>query len=280
MHVARGLSQLNQHLNSFSSKNKSIGFVPTMGALHQGHLHLVSQAVKQNEISICSIYVNPTQFNDPKDFEKYPRNDAQDIELLKSTGLDIVYFPEYKELYPDGKPELIDYTDKDLFGSFEGEFRPGHFQGVVTVVMRLFEHTKPSKAYFGLKDYQQYLVIKRATEFFEKKIDVIGISTVRNEQGLALSSRNKRLSALDLEKSLVISKALHSIKNAWDFEDLEEIVQKAKLMINAAGLELEYLTVCNKNDLIAVDNWLSKGEHVAVCAAFMGQVRLIDNLIF
>jgi pantoate--beta-alanine ligase len=280
MHVARGLDQLNQHLISLSAKDKSVGFVPTMGALHQGHLQLVNKAITQNDISVCSIFVNPTQFNDPKDFEKYPRNDEQDIELLESTGLDIVYFPKHDEIYPESKPRIIDYQDKELFDTFEGKFRPGHFQGVVTVVMRMFEHVRPTKAYFGLKDFQQYLVIKRATPHFFSEVEIVGVPTVRSQNGLALSSRNKRLNALELEKSLAISKALSCLKNALNTEKLEKILPKAKSIISSAGMQLEYLSVCNKHTLQAVNNWQKENENVAVCAAYMGQVRLIDNLIF
>lgn len=280
MHVAKGKSQLNQHLKTLLSKNKTIGFVPTMGALHFGHLHLIKQSVSQNDISICSIYVNPTQFNDPIDFEKYPRNSVKDIEFLKGVGLDIVYLPDYDELYPSEKERLIDYTDNQLFSVFEGEFRPGHFLGVVTVVMRLFEHVNPSKAYFGLKDYQQYLVIKRATPKFFKAIEIIGVPTVRNENGLALSSRNKRLNNEQLELSVAIPKALRHLEQSRGTVDMEIAINESKELIRAAGLKLDYLDVCDKTDLKRRKIWGDENENVALCAAFMGQVRLIDNRIF
>ncbi|MGB0429338.1 MAG: pantoate--beta-alanine ligase [Bacteroidia bacterium] len=280
MLIARSLKELHQHLNSLNAQNKIVGFVPTMGALHSGHLHLVAQSAAQNDITVCSIFVNPTQFNNANDFDKYPRNNAKDIELLEQTNVSIVYFPVYDELYPKNQPKLIDYTDAGLFGVFEGLFRPGHFQGVVTVVMRLFNHVQPNRAYFGLKDYQQYLVIKRATPSFFKNLEIVGIETVRNQNGLALSSRNKRLKQNELTLALSISQALNSIKQNVKHTSVEFAKQKATQIINAAGLKLEYFDVCDVNDLKSIEEWGSENKNVAVCAAFMGDVRLIDNLIF
>lgn len=280
MFIARGIQQLNQHLNKLNVKEKSVGFVPTMGALHAGHLELVKSSIKDNEITICSIFVNPTQFNDKSDFDKYPRNDYDDIALLKDTGLAVIYFPNADELYPKNKAELFDYDDEKLFSVFEGEFRPGHFLGVTTVVMRLFEHIKPNNAYFGLKDYQQYLVIKRATPHFFRNLNIIGVPTVRNESGLALSSRNARLSKPELINAEAIVGSLRSFSQNKRKLPIGTIVKNGMTAMKEKGLEPEYLVVCNADTLQEISNWDEADNYVALCAAFIGGVRLIDNLLF
>ena len=280
MQVVRGLDALRSTLKPSLDQHKNIGFVATMGALHQGHMALVEAAKRETEIVVVTIFVNPTQFNEVSDFEKYPRTETTDLELLEKSNCDIVYVPNQGEVYPSHLPRLIDYNDSVLFEKYEGTYRPGHFQGVVTVVMRLFDHINPTHAYFGLKDFQQYLVIKRATEYFKKPIQVIGVATQRAESGLALSSRNFRLSDDERERAKVIHATLNEIGEAPSIEGVQALKQAGIKKIESAGLTIDYLDVCELPELNQITNWQKGREYIAVCAAFSGEVRLIDNLVF
>ncbi|MBI1183753.1 pantoate--beta-alanine ligase [bacterium] len=280
MRIARSLSELKNSLDSLQASQKKVGFVPTMGALHSGHIALVNEAARQCEVVVCSIFVNPTQFNDPADFEKYPRTDEADIEALCETRGDIIYFPKYEELYPANQAKLIDYTDEELYAVFEGKFRPGHFQGVVTVVMRLFAHVQPNVAFFGLKDYQQFLVIQRATPHFFPNIEIKGVATVRNNEGLALSSRNKRLNETELVQAQTISAVLKKIATAGPATDIATLEAEGKATLQAKGFDTEYLAICNAKNLHHLANWHEAENYIAVCAAYINGVRLIDNYLF
>lgn len=281
MHIARSVKELQDTVQTLNANNnKIVGFIPTMGALHQGHINLVNEALKRCDVVVCSIFVNPTQFNDLRDFEKYPRNNAADIEALSSISDVVVYFPQLVELYPENKQRLIDYNDKLLFNAFEGEFRPGHFLGVVTVVLRLFEHVLPNMAFFGLKDYQQFLVIKRAASNYFPNTSIIGLPTVRNTNGLALSSRNQRLSEQQLVQAEVISQVLGIIAKNGRKKNIDTITQEGLATLADAGLRAEYLAICNAKNLQKIHHWHEANDYVAVCAAFVGEVRLIDNILF
>lgn len=280
MQVVRGLNALRTTLKSSVDQGRTIGFVATMGALHEGHMVLVEQAKKETQVVVTTIFVNPTQFNESSDFEKYPRTEARDTELLQEAGCDIVYIPKQEEVYPPNKPKLVEYDDPVLFGKYEGTYRPGHFQGVVTVVIRLFDHILPTYAYFGLKDYQQYLVIKRASDYLRRPVGVVGVPTQRAQCGLALSSRNFRLSDEEKEKASVIYSVLNEIGAAPSSETTDAQIQNGIKRIEAAGLRIDYLDVCDLPELNSVSDWRAGQEYIAVCAAFMGEVRLIDNLVF
>ncbi len=237
-------------LRRILSKDSSIGFVPTMGALHAGHLDLVSKAKKENSIVFVSIFVNPTQFNDPKDLEKYPRNLEKDEEMLRSVGCDFLFYPNYDEIYPDGYRYKI--SENDFSKMLCGAHRPGHFDGVLTVVMKLLHIVQPNKAYFGQKDYQQLQLIKGMTEAFFMNTEIVECPTIRESDGLAMSSRNQRLSDSDRKKAPELYKVITQSKTN----------EEAREKLSHAGFKVDYVETIN-------------GRRYA--AAFLGDVRLIDN---
>lgn len=261
-------------------ENSLLGFVPTMGALHQGHLHLINTALAQCDWVVCSVFVNPSQFNDPADYENYPRTKDQDLDALSAFDKVLAYFPEKDELYPPHLPKLLDYNDPALFGILEGSYRPGHFQGVVTVVIRLLKQVAPNKAFFGLKDYQQYLVIKKAASLLLPMVQILGVETVRSVDGLALSSRNQRLGEKALHTALNIGKALRHIAFQKHKIPLDQAIAQAAWMLEQTGFETDYLCVCLGNNLLEVTEWPDNAELIALCAAKIDGVRLIDNLLF
>lgn len=266
---------LKQALNSVRKEGKSIGFVPTMGALHQGHMDLVSRASTECDVVVVSVFVNPTQFNNPTDLELYPRTPEADSELLKKFGCDVAFFPSVAEIYPENwvSPQV------DLGGLeqlMEGEFRPGHFKGVVEVVSRLFEIVEPQKAFFGLKDFQQVAVIKKMVEKLNLSIQIIPCETLRTEKGLAMSSRNKRLSETQKEEALIIYRTLSQANSdAKEFSPTETLA-RAKANFAQGTLQLEYLSIVDPITLKDLtDDWVPGATMCIAC--FCGEVRLIDN---
>lgn len=267
---------MQEHVSSLKSEGKSIGFVPTMGALHYGHISLVSQAMNQCDITIVSIFVNPTQFNNSDDLVKYPRTLDADIELLKGINCDIVFAPSVDEMYPKNSSSI--QLDLGKLGSvMEAKFRPGHFDGVVNVVNRLFEIVKPNKAFFGLKDFQQVAVIRFMTKQLNLPIEIIACPTLREETGLAMSSRNMRLSKEQKEDALQIFRSLSLAKKlAPDHSPLE--VKKAVTNYFQQGkLKLEYFEIVDPNTLESLDSKWENGA-TACIVAFCDDVRLIDNM--
>ena len=259
----------------------SIGFVPTMGALHTGHLSLIESSIKANPVTVCSIFVNPTQFNDPKDFEKYPITIEKDIELLANAGCDILFLPSVKEIYPDELSPSLKYDLGYLERILEGKFRPGHFQGVCMVVHRLLEIVMPDNLYLGQKDYQQCMVIK-------KLIALIGLSnailvnicpTLREPDGLAMSSRNVRLNEDERIKATAIFRNLSFIKENLTTGDLKGLKETAFRNLSEAGFNVDYIEIADANDLSIIDDWDGQKKLVALAAAFMKEVRLIDNIL-
>ncbi|HQZ75488.1 MAG TPA: pantoate--beta-alanine ligase [Chitinophagaceae bacterium] len=259
----------------------SIGFVPTMGALHTGHLSLIESSIKANPVTVCSIFVNPTQFNDPKDFEKYPITIEKDIELLANAGCDILFLPSVKEIYPDELSSSLKYDLGYLERIQEGKFRPGHFQGVCMVVHRLLEIVMPDNLYLGQKDYQQCMVIK-------KLIALIGLSnailvnicpTLREPDGLAMSSRNVRLNEDERIKATAIFRNLSFIKENLTTGDLKGLKETALRNLSEAGFNVDYIEIADANDLSIIDDWDGQKKLVALAAAFMKEVRLIDNIL-
>ncbi|MBK9380528.1 MAG: pantoate--beta-alanine ligase [Chitinophagaceae bacterium] len=259
----------------------SIGFVPTMGALHTGHLSLIESSIKANPVTVCSIFVNPTQFNDPKDFEKYPITIEKDIELLANAGCDILFLPSVKEIYPDELSPSLKYDLGYLERILEGKFRPGHFQGVCMVVHRLLEIVMPDNFYLGQKDYQQCMVIK-------KLIALIGLSnailvnicpTLREPDGLAMSSRNVRLNEDERIKATAIFRNLSFIKENLTTGDLKGLKETAFRNLSEAGFNVDYIEIADANDLSIIDDWDGQKKLVALAAAFMTEVRLIDNIL-
>lgn len=257
----------------------SIGFVPTMGALHEGHLSLVRNSVHENDITVVSIFVNPKQFNDPKDLEKYPRNTEKDLQLLKNTGCDIVFVPGVKEIYPD--KELESFSFGHLEEVMEGKHRPGHFNGVAQVVSRLFRMVKPTKAYFGLKDFQQVAIIKKMVDMLDFQVDIIACPIVREKDGLAMSSRNVLLNDEERKSATQISQTLF---RARDLSRNKSLIEIRNLVVdsinNIPHLEVEYFELVDDINLMHVTEWDDKMQITGCIAVKAGNIRLIDNIAF
>lgn len=277
MQIFRTAPSLQQYLNLKRSEGKSIGFVATMGALHQGHLSLVHHASHENDLVVLSIFVNPTQFNNPDDLERYPRTLDEDVALLKTTSCEVVFYPEVQEMYPsEVKSDPIDLHGLDL--RMEGTHRPGHFDGVATIVSRFFEIIEPTRAYFGEKDYQQLQVIRHVTKAKGLATIVVPHIIERNDQGLALSSRNSLLSDGDRHEALLIFQNLNWAKEQVKFLEPEELEQAIKNRFIDGPLQLEYVEVVNEENLLKIKNW-NEAQHARIfIAAFISNVRLIDNL--
>ena len=271
--------EINNFISARKKQGNKIGFVPTMGALHAGHLSLLEAAKKQNGITVCSIFVNPTQFNDPKDFEKYPITIENDIYLLEKAGCDIVFLPSADEIYPNGIKENYYYNLGYLETILEGKYRPGHFQGVCQVVHLLLNIVQPDNLYLGQKDYQQCMVIKRLIEITSLKTNIIICPTLREPDGLAMSSRNLRLTEAERSDALSIYKALCLIKNEIKPGNINNLKQKAIDYLSAKGFKVDYVEIANAANLDANEEWNGQTPLVALCAAFLNEVRLIDNLL-
>ncbi len=277
MIIIRTLEEQRKLINSAEYRNSTVGFVPTMGALHEGHGSLITTAKKYNQLVICSIYINPTQFNKVEDLEKYPRKEKEDVAILEKLGCDFLFMPSSEEIYNNYQFVGIDL--KELETVMEGKFRPGHFQGVCQIVYRLFDVVKPTSAYFGLKDFQQVAVIKYMTSFFKLPVEIVACPTIREENGLALSSRNLRLSELEKQDALIIFKTLDFIqKNLMQFETISELKNKALEIFKTGKLTLEYLEIVDQNTLTLLDE-KNKSNLVACIAAYNNHIRLIDNMI-
>jgi pantoate--beta-alanine ligase len=277
MKILRTLDELNNLTNSEYYKKSSVGFVPTMGALHQGHGSLISKSRAENQIVICSIFVNPTQFNKVEDLEKYPKKELEDITLLESLECDYLFMPSTDEIYKNYNFSGIELNE--LEHVMEGKFRPGHFQGVCQIVYRLFELVNPTKAYFGLKDFQQVAVIKHMTNHFHFPIEIIACPTIREENGLAMSSRNLRLSNTEKENALIIYKTLEFIKkNIVEMDSISNLKKEAITLFNTGKLKLEYLEIVDQ-DTLTLKSDIEKSNLVICIAAYSGEIRLIDNMI-
>lgn len=281
---------LRKWLDIQQENGRTAGFVPTMGALHKGHISLLTAASQQHPVTVCSIFVNPTQFNDPKDFEKYPVTIEKDIRLLEEAGCDVLFLPSVKEMYPGGTGQAATsgQTGTDthydlgyLETVLEGKFRPGHFQGVCMIVQRLLEIVKPQGLYLGQKDYQQCMVISRLVELMgeSKNIAVTICPTLRESDGLAMSSRNMRLNEAERKQAVVISKTLFRIKEKIQPGDLFAIKKEAVAMLQENGFKVDYVEIASAKDLSLVDHWDGRQSLVALIAAFMNEVRLIDNML-
>lgn len=280
MEIIHTLSALEMLLMPLRQAKAEIALVPTMGALHKGHLSLISIAQQQAQFVVCSIFVNPTQFTDPKDLEKYPRPLQHDIQMLKDAGCDAVFMPSVKEMYPSFPlPENwnIDLGPAEFL--LEGEFRKGHYQGVTQIVKKLFDAVKPNVAFFGQKDFQQVLMIRNMVKLLHLPLDIISCPIIREPDGLAMSSRNIHLSSLDRTRALVLSQALQFVKDNFNKLPLSELLTQAKTMINQTeGVTLDYFTIADGHTLLPIENTNAK-EPVALVAANVGETRLIDNML-
>ncbi|MFT6982381.1 MAG: pantoate--beta-alanine ligase [Crocinitomicaceae bacterium] len=256
-------------------KKSKIGLVPTMGALHEGHMTLVQRSIKENDCTVVSIFVNPIQFNNASDLENYPRNMEQDLELLREQGDVIVFAPSVSEVYPENF-QTVKLELGQLGLVMEGKFRKGHFDGVVNVVNRLFEIVHPTHAYFGLKDFQQLAVVQFMTKKFALDVKIVGCEIYREQSGLASSSRNQRLTESQLVDALVISQALNQAKKSARNHSIQDVIEEAKRTFEASSLELEYFQIVDPITLMDLKEWKA-GAH-ACATAYCGKVRLLDNL--
>ncbi len=279
MKIFRKVQDLQACLDRERLAGRCIGFAPTMGALHDGHLELIRMAKRDETFTVASIFVNPTQFNDPKDLEKYPRMPEKDAELLLSVHCDALFMPPVEEVYPPGQDMTIHLNFGALATVMEGEFRPGHFQGMATVVNRLLDIVKPDKLYMGQKDYQQLSIVRNMIEQLNLPIELVMCPTVREPDGLAMSSRNLRLTPEMRAAAPIIYSALQALKTGFEKEPAAAVIKKATDSIAGAGLRPEYIDVVDGITLQRVENWNDADSVVACVAAFAGDIRLIDNLV-
>ena len=280
MEVITNPSQIQNLMLSLKKQGKKIGFVPTMGYLHEGHLSLIRCSKKENDITVVSIFVNPIQFGANEDFGRYPRDFERDKSLCEKENVDYVFYPSYEEMYPDGFQTYVEVVK--LSKGLCGDFRPGHFKGVATVVAKLFNIVCPDNAYFGKKDFQQLKVIQRMVKDLNFPVNVVGCPIVREPDGLAMSSRNKYLSDEERESALYISKALFEAKRMFEdgITDPNLIKERVRQIISQAKhlKEIQYVEIVDSNTLKPVDK-IKKSDVLAV-AVYIGNTRLIDNIEF
>ncbi len=270
--------ELKQYLSGHVLPGQKKGFVPTMGALHEGHISLIERCRQESDLVICSIFVNPAQFNDPADFEKYPITIENDILLLEKAGTDILFLPSVNEIYPNGNP-TEHYTLGDIETLLEGRFRPGHFQGVCQVMYRLLKIVEPQLLFMGQKDYQQCIVIQQLLHLMGSSTELVISPTQRESSGLAMSSRNMRLSEKGKETAAAIYQALQWIKAHLQQGTINDLIQHAGSLLTTAGFDkIDYISIAHAETLVPVDSWDGHTPLVALAAAFLEDVRLIDNL--
>ena len=266
-------------LNIQKKASKITGFVPTMGALHDGHMHLIDVCRSTTGLCVCSIFVNPAQFNDPKDFEKYPVSLEKDIDLLVRAGTDVLFLPSVSEIYPEGNSGLETYDLDGIESVLEGRFRPGHFQGVCQVMNRLLSRVKPDDLFMGQKDYQQCLVVEKLVRDLKLTIRFHVVDTVREPDGLALSSRNRRLTTDQRRNAVAISQALSDIKEKFKPGSTDPVIEEARKKLESAQFNTDYICIARTGDLQPIQYWDGEEKAVALIAAYQGEVRLIDNML-
>ena len=277
MKIAKTKTELYNYLSLLKIGSVKLGLVPTMGALHNGHISLVNQSKSKCDFTVVSIFVNPTQFNNLNDLLKYPKPIEQDIKMLEEAGCDLLFNPDADEIYSTN--EVWNYEVGELDGLLEGKFRPGHYQGVTQIVFKLFDLIKPQFAFFGQKDYQQFLVIQKMNRDLNLGIELDACPIIREADGLAMSSRNIRLSADERKTALVIYQSLTFLKNNFDKLPLNQLLAKAKELYDGEDLlKLEYLKICNIQTLKEIEE-KNNEVCIALIACFVGETRLIDNLI-
>lgn len=271
------IADLQSFLKSKRDSGYTVGLVPTMGALHNGHLSLIKRAKKENDIVVASVFVNPVQFNNPVDLEKYPRTPEKDVALLDGAGCDAVFMPSVEEMYPTKVEEHYDFGEIEHV--MEGACRPGHFNGVAIVVRKLFDIVQPDKAYFGEKDFQQQAIIRKLVNDYNIKLQIVPCDIVREEDGLAMSSRNMRLSSDERAVAPLIYKTLQDSVARYKTMSPEELKQYTlNKYSEIKEFEVEYVEIADETTLQSVKNW-NESEHARIFVALqLGQVRLIDNL--
>ncbi|WP_073401133.1 pantoate--beta-alanine ligase [Bacteroides luti] len=277
MKIVHTINELQSELSALTAQGKMVGLVPTMGALHAGHASLVKRCVKENDVTVVSVFVNPTQFNDKNDLIKYPRTLDADCKLLEANGCSFVFAPSVEEMYP--QPDTRQFSFAPLDTVMEGAFRPGHFNGVAQIVSKLFYAVKPNRAYFGEKDFQQLAIIREMTKQLNLDIEIVGCPIVREVDGLALSSRNSLLSAEEREIALKISQTLFKSRTFAADHSVSETIRFVEESIAAEqGLRLEYFKIVDGYTLQDLKDWADTNYAVGCITVFCGQVRLIDNI--
>jgi pantoate--beta-alanine ligase len=274
--IIKNIAALQEIIAKQKSESKSIGFVPTMGALHLGHLTIIKKAAAECDFCVVSIFVNPTQFNNKEDFNRYPITIEKDIKLLEQVDCDLLFLPEVEEIYTSDFI-MPKYEIGKINELMEGKFRPGHFQGVVQVVYRLFDIVKPDKAFFGLKDFQQLTIIKKMVQHFSFKIDIIPCETVRDDKGLALSSRNLLLNEVDKQKAYSLYQSLLEAKELCLDLSPNQVKQEIQQFYKNLELDLEYFEIIDSENFEILEEKWVKGA-VACVVVKIGQIRLIDNM--
>lgn len=279
MIVYRTKTDLTGHLLTLQNEGKTIGLVPTMGALHQGHMSLVERARSENDFVVVTIFVNPTQFNDPSDLDQYPRTLDQDLELLQQLAADLVFVPSVKEMYPEDDVQVFDLGGLDKV--MEGKHRQGHFNGVAQIVSKLFLLVRPHRAYFGQKDFQQLVIIRRLVEIMGLDLSIVPCPTIREKDGLAMSSRNTRLNKEERKLAPKIYETLVKARELMETQNPSQVKEWVFLQFKKqSDFDLEYFEIVDDKELMPIDEWGMEMNKVACLAVHLGGVRLIDNLNF
>ncbi len=279
MLIFKHINDISNYLTALQASGTKTGFIPTMGALHPGHLLLIAEAKKNSDAVVSSIFVNPTQFNNTNDFDKYPSTIEQDIYMLEKAGCDTLFLPSVKEMYPEGLATKKQYDLGYLETVLDGAYRPGHFQGVCRVVEKLLTIVHPDKLFLGQKDYQQCLVIKKLSALMQADMEIIICPTLRESDGLAMSSRNLRLTDADRKKAPMIYKTLQFIQQNIRPGFLNDLKERAANYLTADGFKVDYVEIADASTLELMETWDGKTPLVALAAAFISEVRLIDNLL-
>jgi pantoate--beta-alanine ligase len=276
MVICRTVKSLGEYLIS-KAPDTLTGFIPTMGALHEGHLSLIREAAGRGCFTVCSIFVNPTQFNDPADYAKYPQTPDKDVLLLESSGVDVLFLPSVAEVYPEGLLPVKKYDLGYLETILEGKYRPGHFQGVCQVVERLLRIVRPDELFMGQKDYQQCMVLRKLVELEQLRVTMVIGPTRREPDGLAMSSRNLRLDEAQRKSAAELFQVLQWIKSGFKPGPLEPLKREATARLQAKGFRVDYVEIADARDLTLLGTWDGIRPAVALVAAYSGEVRLIDN---
>ncbi len=279
MYLFKKVKNLQDFIDQKRKEGKSVGFAPTMGALHEGHLSLIAASNKDNDLTVCSIFVNPTQFNDTSDLDKYPRTAAKDIELLTKADTDILFMPPVEEVYPPGIETELVLDFGDLTTVMEGFFRPGHFDGMAQVVKRLLDIVRPDHLYMGQKDYQQFSIVQDMIRQLELGIKITACPIIREDDGLAMSSRNVRLEENLRPHTTILYKTLVTTKEQIHSSPVEELKENAMKAMNLKGFKPEYFEIVDAKTLKNVENIKNHESVVACTAVWVGDVRIIDNMI-
>lgn len=275
MIVVETIKGLKQELEKYSSKN--IGFVPTMGALHDGHISLVKRSVEENDVTVVSVFVNPTQFNDKADLERYPRTEEADKKLLEAAGCDIVFMPQVEEMYPEEDTRIFNFGCIETV--MEGKYRPGHFNGVAQIVSKLFYAVEPTRSYFGEKDFQQVAIIRDMVRQLNLPVEIIACPIIREESGLARSSRNELLSAEERKKAALISQVLSKSVNFAKEMSVDEVKNWVIDQFKVDDVfKMDYYDIVDGNTLQSISSWDESDYIVGCIAVYCGKIRLIDNI--